>query len=254
MSRALPITDEDITDVVRLLGEVAGMTEPLADRRRRIMEGLVALTGSDTWMWVASRGLEDGRGGPFYLLDGGWVDDAQRTAVWHANAQPEVMASLGTGIDFRRHETFAYDAGHAGWGDGAIFRQYIEPTGLHHLLFSIYPLDRACTSGIGVHRRAGRPPYGTRDRALIHLVVSQLDWLHRAGTDVPANTDALRELTPRQREILVHLLGGDSRKQVATKLGLSPFTVHDHVKGIYKCLGVSSNTELLARFLPAGGR
>lgn len=254
MSRSLPISDEDIQNVIRLLGEVAGMTEPLDERRRRLMEGLTVLVGGDTWMWVASRGVKDAKGAAFYLLDGGWADDAQRTAVWYANSQPEVIAALGAGIDFTRHETFTYDADHAGWGDGAIFKQYIAPTGLHHLIFSMYPLDEHCTSGIGVHRHSGRLPFGPRERALIHLVVSQLDWLHRAGTDVPANTDALRELTPRQREILVHLLGGDSRKEVAAKLGLSHYTVHDHVKGIYKVLGVNTGAELLARFLPAGGR
>jgi len=252
--RKLPISDQDVTDVVRLLGDVAGSTAPLADRRRQIMEGLVALTAADTWIWVAARGISDGQGAAFYLLDGGWANDAERTAVWHANSLPEPLAALSVGLDFSRHNTFSFDPDHPGWGDGSVHRRFIEPTGIRHLLLSIYPLDGACTSGIGVHRRAVDRPFTPRERALVHLVVGQIDWLHRAGTDVPANTDALRRFTPREREVLVHLLGGDSRKGIAVKLGLSHYTVHGHIKAIYRHLGVNSNGELLSRFLPAGGR
>ena len=39
---------------------------------------------------------------------------------------------------------------------------------------------------------------------------------------------------------------------VATKLDISQNTVHNHVKGIYKKLGVSSRAELLAMFIQEG--
>jgi DNA-binding CsgD family transcriptional regulator len=56
-------------------------------------------------------------------------------------------------------------------------------------------------------------------------------------------------LTPREREVLARLAAGDSEKQAARQLGLSPHTVHDHVKRIHRVFGVASRGELLARFV-----
>ena len=57
------------------------------------------------------------------------------------------------------------------------------------------------------------------------------------------------ELPRRLRETLECLLLGDSEKQVAAKLGLSPHTVHIHVKRLYRHFDVSSRGELLAKCL-----
>jgi LuxR family maltose regulon positive regulatory protein len=65
----------------------------------------------------------------------------------------------------------------------------------------------------------------------------------------PAQNDALTALAPRTRQVLERLLAGDSEKQVARALGLSPHTVHDHVKAIYRTLDVASRGELMARFI-----
>jgi PAS domain S-box-containing protein len=70
--------------------------------------------------------------------------------------------------------------------------------------------------------------------------------------------DTWPELTPRQREVLDLLMTGLGEKDVAEKLFLSRHTVHNHVKAIYRALGVSSRAELFARFirhqhLTAGG-
>jgi DNA-binding CsgD family transcriptional regulator len=252
-SRKLPISDEDIVSIVQLLGEVAGSMLALPERRRLLMERLVRLVDAETWMWVCSR--HDGQMAnavPWFFLDGGWNNDEERTAVWHANTQSEVLAAVGKEVDPKRHSTFTWDENHAGWGDGSIQRKFIYPIGFEHFLFSMYPLSTVTFSGIGVHRRIGREPFTARQRAITHLIISQIDWLHRAGTDVEANDDVLLTITARQREILVHLLGGDRRKEVARKLRLSEHTVNDYIKDLYRRLKVSSNTQLLAKFLPSG--
>jgi DNA-binding CsgD family transcriptional regulator len=56
-------------------------------------------------------------------------------------------------------------------------------------------------------------------------------------------------LSKRMRDTLQHLLSGDSEKEVAAKLRLSPHTVHIHVKNLYKRLGVCSRGELMAKCL-----
>jgi DNA-binding CsgD family transcriptional regulator len=59
----------------------------------------------------------------------------------------------------------------------------------------------------------------------------------------------LEKLSPRMQQTLLSLLGGDSEKQVAAKLGVSPHTVHVYVKQLYRKYGVSSRGELLARWV-----
>jgi DNA-binding CsgD family transcriptional regulator len=52
--------------------------------------------------------------------------------------------------------------------------------------------------------------------------------------------------------VLFLLMSGDSRKQIASKLKISPNTVADHVQAIYRQFGVNSRGELLGRFITGG--
>jgi DNA-binding CsgD family transcriptional regulator len=59
----------------------------------------------------------------------------------------------------------------------------------------------------------------------------------------------LERLTPGQRRVLRLLLAGLSEKQIAARLDLSRHTVHNHVKEIYRVVGVQSRAELMAILL-----
>jgi DNA-binding CsgD family transcriptional regulator len=56
-------------------------------------------------------------------------------------------------------------------------------------------------------------------------------------------------LSPAQRRVLAALLEGNSEKDVAARLKLSPHTIHNHVREIYARFGVHSRPELMARCL-----
>ena len=56
-------------------------------------------------------------------------------------------------------------------------------------------------------------------------------------------------LTAAEQRILNCLLCGLAEKQIASKLNLSPHTVHNHVRKIYFAYRVNSRPELLARFI-----
>jgi DNA-binding CsgD family transcriptional regulator len=53
-------------------------------------------------------------------------------------------------------------------------------------------------------------------------------------------------LSPRQREVLTHLLDGDTNKQIAAKLGCAEVTVEFHLRGMFAKTGAENRTELLA--------
>jgi len=56
-------------------------------------------------------------------------------------------------------------------------------------------------------------------------------------------------LTPREAEILEHLVAGSSYKKIATALTIKVDTVSSHVKKIYEKLQVHSKTEAVAKAL-----
>jgi DNA-binding NarL/FixJ family response regulator len=57
-------------------------------------------------------------------------------------------------------------------------------------------------------------------------------------------------LTPRERELVVLLLRGDSNKQIARKLGISEQTVKNTLSHAYATLGVQSRGELFHVVFP----
>jgi DNA-binding CsgD family transcriptional regulator len=60
---------------------------------------------------------------------------------------------------------------------------------------------------------------------------------------------SLNLLSKGQIRVLDLLLAGLAEKEVAVKLEISQHTVHNHVKEIYRKMGVSSRPELLALFV-----
>ncbi len=65
-------------------------------------------------------------------------------------------------------------------------------------------------------------------------------------------TGAAVGLSPRMRQTLERLIAGDSEKQIAGRLKVSPNTVHVYVKQLYKRFGANSRGELLSRFIRGG--
>lgn len=54
-------------------------------------------------------------------------------------------------------------------------------------------------------------------------------------------------LTPRQRDVLRGLCEGLPNKSIANRLGLSEFTVREHISTIFRILGVKNRTEAVIR-------
>lgn len=92
------------------------------------------------------------------------------------------------------------------------------------------------------HKRRREQAGDARARGEFHARLSRA--LASFGADL---------LTEREREIVALMLKGHSAKSVARGLDIAPGTVRNHIKRIYAKLGVSSHSELFARFLDALG-
>lgn len=55
-------------------------------------------------------------------------------------------------------------------------------------------------------------------------------------------------LSARQREVMQLLAAGESTSAIAVRLSLSPHTVRNHTKAVFRALGVHSQTELIHRY------
>lgn len=120
---------------------------------------------------------------------------------------------------------------------------------LHHCLWCEPP---ECQVRIVACLCVERPPetgrpFAARHRMLLQIAHSEQSWIYQG--DVLLATRGGMTVSPRQREVLDHLLAGHSEKQIAEKLGLSPNTVHHHIKALHRHFGVSSRSELLARWV-----
>jgi len=91
--------------------------------------------------------------------------------------------------------------------------------------------------------------FGVRSRAqllarvLRHLEPPHWDELLSATGSGPAL------LSPRLQATLVCLLDGQSEKEVAAQLGVSPTTIHQYVSALYRRFGVASRAQLLGQIL-----
>ena len=63
----------------------------------------------------------------------------------------------------------------------------------------------------------------------------------------PVDHPLLNELSEREREVLAHLMAGSRVANIAKQLVISPNTVRNHLKAIYRKVDVSSQNALIER-------
>lgn len=258
MADAPELAIDDVKAVVRLLGRVALSTSAdLVQRRRELMNGLCPLVGCDAWVWVHSRfDSSTGQAMVFSTLDGGFADEANRLAYFRAALDPDVqrltsppaleaLQSAREGHVTIGREVFLPDP----LLDEPALRAFTAASNYLPAIWSLYRLSEDTISAIGLVRRGRRDCPTPRQRHIAHLVLREIDWLHRAGTDVPANSTHLLRLSGRQREVLFLLVAGDSVKELARKLNISVHTAGDHVKSVYRVMGVRSRAALASKFI-----
>ncbi len=114
------------------------------------------------------------------------------------------------------------------------------------------PGDRV--AGVGMHQFGSSRTLSDRQRRIVEFAVEEIDRLIARGSlTLPPIQPA--ELPPRLRQVLDCLLSGQSPKQIAKVLGISVWTVREHIQRVYQRFGVGGRDELMARFVgPGNGR
>jgi DNA-binding CsgD family transcriptional regulator len=170
--------------------------------------------------------------------------DFVKTGAPHDPVMDVLSAVQGRTITFTRHEAVA----DADWFHSDHFRQVRKPLGLGPSLYiKIHAqlIDR--TTIVMLARESGGDAFSQRDAYLVDLCLSEMAWPF--SPEMTYVDPKVERLQPRLKKVMTLLLEGDSEKQVAYKLKLSPHTVHEYVKNLYSELGVNSRGELLAQWV-----
>ena len=133
------------------------------------------------------------------------------------------------------------------WYNHPTVKKYRLDRGIDHFLYSIYPLGPAHCSAVGFFRRLDTQPFSDIQRRICHIVFANVKWLHE-NSFPDHKGENCKQLTPRLRTVLLYLIDGKKRDEIAKTLHISPQTVKTHVRNIYKHFNVKSQTELMNHF------
>lgn len=169
--------------------------------------------------------------------------DADYTAITDP-AMNEIMARLnGEAITMRRQDLIPDSA----WYGSEFVDRIARPSGLDCAMYSAVPINSVGEYfALTLVRAWGEPPFSEEERDALTLLHHRLTPLFSAWTRERAGRRAISELPTRMRQVLACLLEGDSEKHAATRLDLSPHTVHQYVKRLHRVMRVRSRGELLA--------
>jgi DNA-binding CsgD family transcriptional regulator len=258
MAKSQRLRLQDVQEIHRLIGECRDLgADPIA-WRERMVEGLCRLTGAQVALAAELRGDVIGQLAPLSMVDCGWTDLKQRALFYEMQSRGVVhkhpmylkpMTLPRRPLVTIRREMVIPDRQ---WYQLEVFNEFDRQCGCDAGIMSIHNVAaNGSLQGVDtltLRRPLGEKDFNDRERRIVecfHRELVPLIGRHLASADEPSPS----QLPPRVRETLECLLEGDNEKQVAARLVLSPQTVHQYVKMIYRYFGVRSRGELLARWI-----
>jgi DNA-binding CsgD family transcriptional regulator len=255
---AVPLLGEDdVREIVRLLGAVIVSRQDFSSVKRQLVEGLCQLIEADAWIWSLGCFVEPGAQPVYLAMAHGGFDEARYTRLLLAASHPDMawtsekmlaeMRAKGAHVT-RLRQQVVDEAAFVASGVAA----HLHEADIGPFIFSLRPIDDRAVSVIGLYRRQGAPAFCERDSRIAHILLTELPWLHEQGWPEDRGASVPR-LSPRLRLVLNLLLDGRSRKEMAASLSLSEHTVAQYQKALYRHFGVTSHATLLRRFQMGDG-
>lgn len=248
--------------MVRLLADVAVVTGGVVAQKRRLMEGIAELSGSDFWMWnvgvidrenqvpaavsvlhnfserqlatLTSEAYQ--HNGAHRRLNQAFIDLSMKKPSWTRSIDDLMDDETG--------------------GSAGQLREHMAQVEISDSIMSFraVPEHPDLYSGIGLHRGPDRPCYGPRELRMVHILLDEVAWLHEAGGAAEEEAgQVMIGLSPRRQTVLTLLVDGHSAKRIAYHLELSEHTIKGYIKDIYRHYDVGSRAELMRRFMLGDG-
>jgi DNA-binding CsgD family transcriptional regulator len=259
------IERRDVAALLQIAGEVGELTQDLHVRRTHILTRLLGLVGG---CWAVCSEMD-----PRHVYGSGWAMPDSITCAGTLSAyqqniidryvtgklaalDPSIppLLRLGRRVATVRRGDVVDDSSWFGSDHHNLIRR---PLGFGESMYGILTTPDGRWLKLSMHRELGDPAFDDRHVQLLQVFNENLAGLYtlpaarerqqqETGARAPNPAAALPQ---RLRPVLQCLLAGDAEKQAAMKLKLSPHTVHEYVKLLYRNFGVNSRGELLAKFV-----
>lgn len=125
----------------------------------------------------------------------------------------------------------------------------MELRGMMDRIMGATPLGRGLALFLAIDRDTTQPNFGLVEK---QLLTTALELLVPFGRNLALSyglNDGAVALTRREQVVLRHLLSGARELDIADALNVSPHTIHDHTKRVFKKFGVTSRAELTSLWL-----
>ena len=128
------------------------------------------------------------------------------------------------------------------WYRSEHFYNLRRPLGLGESLYAKVSAPDGRRMKISLQREPRDPPFTMREMKLLQVFHANLPGIYTSarGGARQISDERVSQLPPRLQPVLQRLLNGDSEKQAALALKLSPHTIHQYAKTIYRMLSASS--------------
>jgi DNA-binding CsgD family transcriptional regulator len=129
---------------------------------------------------------------------------------------------------------------------GSLYGRHLARSGFGIPLCAYIWRGDRIVAGVALVRRAGLPGFDRAAAALLAQLQPLLEDALTGAAALPREAPS-RPLTARERDVVEHVLAGESNAEIAVALGMSEKTVKTHLTHVYEKVGVRSRTELTVR-------
>ncbi len=244
--------------MVRLIGEVAALPGGHAEKKRYLMAGLCQLIGADSWVWGLSCHRDPSQPEMnVSIMRGGFTDETFATFL-QALEHPEMVSFASKFFTELKEKNVHLTRLRDQITDDAVFERsqaavLWKAADIGSLMLSHRPLDNRSCSALGIYRRHARTKFTLRESRIAHIVLTEVAWLHELGWPEDRGVH-VPSLSRRARLALNLLIAGSSHKLIAAQMGISPHTLRDYIKAVYRHFDVHSHAELMRRFFQGNGQ
>jgi Bacterial regulatory proteins, luxR family len=169
-----------------------------------------------------------------------WTDYGKRGDLTSDPCSPAIMRTLPRAFTATRRQLVDDQT----WYNSGYYSDFKRVMSCDDLLLSMMPLPQlGVFHGIHGDRRAGKKAIGRRETVCLSLIHSELGKKWERYLSQPHLIQ--RQLPPRLADLLGHLRGPHAEKEIAAMMGLSPHTIHNHIRRLYRKFKVASRAELM---------
>lgn len=177
-----------------------------------------------------------------------WFDDFYlQSKMYRRDSLNQAMRKRFRGVQAARGQDLVHPSV---WARDPIQQELRRVIGIQDVLGAVTPLAGGALV-FSLHRSSDSSQFSEEACQAMHLLMRLAGWyfraLERTGGLFPASSSPT--LPPRLERLLRELLQGESEKEIASKTGLSPRTVHKYVEELYSFYGVGSRPQLMALFV-----